>query len=310
VSTQAIQLSQEALQSLTLWTAVDIAHVKEMIAPQANEQEFRLLLYMANKYELDPLLRQIWCVKYGDKPAQIFAGRDGFLAIAHRTGAFDGLETTIRVEQVPLDVVYKDYGKTAHFTREYQFVATARAYIKHAGHAVTVEVWEQEYSTGQNLWTSKPRTMLTKVAECQAVRKAFNISGLYEPAEMGHEGAIEGTAVEIVETGAQAQSTSQKESGVQSPVAAAPRPAEAATAPHRGNQGPTATAQQDARVTRDQLATLKGLVGAVGMSDDGKIAYLHKYHATQFSQLTEAEAAACIADLQQEADRVQQPVAS
>lgn len=117
--------------------------------------------------------------------------------------------------------------------------------------------------------------------------------------ETGEILTIESTAVEI-----------PQESGGQSPVTAAPKPLEAVTAPHKGNQGTTATAQQGTRVTSDQLAVLRALVAAVGMSDNGKIEYLHKYHATQFGQLTAAEAAACITDLQREADRIQQPVAS
>lgn len=36
----------------------------------------------------------------------------------------------------------------------------------------TAEVYFSEYSTGKNLWTSKPRTMISKVAEMHALRKA------------------------------------------------------------------------------------------------------------------------------------------
>jgi hypothetical protein len=36
----------------------------------------------------------------------------------------------------------------------------------------TAEPWFSEYSTGKNLWASKPRTMIAKVAEMHALRKA------------------------------------------------------------------------------------------------------------------------------------------
>lgn len=36
----------------------------------------------------------------------------------------------------------------------------------------TAEVYMSEYSTGKNLWTTKPRTMIAKVAEMHALRKA------------------------------------------------------------------------------------------------------------------------------------------
>jgi len=47
-----------------------------------------------------------------------------------------------------------------------------------------VEVDMSEYSTGQALWKSKPKTMLIKVAESQALRRAFSITGIYTPEEM------------------------------------------------------------------------------------------------------------------------------
>jgi hypothetical protein len=51
-------------------------------------------------------------------------------------------------------------------------------------HPFEVEVWEEEYSTGRDLWASKPRTQIQKVAEAQALRRGVSISGLYEPSEI------------------------------------------------------------------------------------------------------------------------------
>ena len=69
--------------------------IKNIHAKDATEQEFNLFLYMAKTYQLDPLLRKIWLVKYGSAPAQIFTSRDGFLSIAHRSGQFNGMQTTL-----------------------------------------------------------------------------------------------------------------------------------------------------------------------------------------------------------------------
>jgi len=51
-------------------------------------------------------------------------------------------------------------------------------------HPIEVEVYASEYSTGKNLWRDKPRTMIQKVAEAHALRRAFSISGLYSPEEI------------------------------------------------------------------------------------------------------------------------------
>jgi phage recombination protein Bet len=179
------------------WTPEDIQLMKDTITKGCSDAEFKMFLRLAVLYKLDPLIKEIWCVKYGDEPAQIFAGRDGFLAIAHRSGDFDGMETEVRIERVPMSVKCKKYDPAQNkrvwttFQREYQYVATCRVYSKVMAHPVVAEVWEEEYSTGQNLWEDKPRTMIAKVAECQALRKAFRISGLYDPAEMKNDGTLD-----------------------------------------------------------------------------------------------------------------------
>jgi hypothetical protein len=53
----------------------------------------------------------------------------------------------------------------------------------------TAKVYFDEYTTGRNLWLSKPRTMLAKVAEMHALRKACpeEMAQLYTVDELGGE---------------------------------------------------------------------------------------------------------------------------
>ena len=174
----------------------EIQLIKNMYAKEATPEEFALLMYMSKKYGLDILTKEIWCVKYKDQPAQIYAGRDGFLKIAQREkiidekrniiNLFDGMETQIhRVEQ-PFEVSYYDkkIGSYVTFKKPFQYSATCTVFRKDFAHPITVTVWEEEYSTGQALWKTKRRTMTAKCAESQCLRKSFNISGLYSPEEM------------------------------------------------------------------------------------------------------------------------------
>ena len=61
----------------------------------------------------------------------------------------------------------------------------------------TAKVYFCEYTTGKNLWTSKPRTMIAKVAEMHALRKACpeELSQMYTAEEMGDR-VIEAQVVE------------------------------------------------------------------------------------------------------------------
>ena len=139
--------------------------VRDMCARDCTDNEFLLLMQLAKTYQLDPFAKQIWAVKYGNNPAAIFCGRDGFLAIAHRSGKFDGMESGTRKDGDDL-------------------VGWCKVYRKDMSHPFEVEVYASEYSTGKNLWHDKPRTMIQKVAEAHALRRAFSISGLYSPEEI------------------------------------------------------------------------------------------------------------------------------
>ena len=145
-----------------------IALLKARKAPNATQAEFQQFLYMSQITQLDPMLNEIWLVKFGDSPAQIYAGRDGFLKIAHRSGHFDGMETIVHYD--------KD---------EKPMSATCIVWRNDMTHPFTANVLFREYNTGKNLWASKPAVMIGKVAESVCLRKAFSVSGIYAPEEMG-----------------------------------------------------------------------------------------------------------------------------
>jgi phage recombination protein Bet len=144
----------------------DIDLIKKTVAAGASESEFRLFMYIAQRYTLDPLVKQIWLIKYGNSPAAIFTSRDGFLSIAHRSGQFDGMETT---------AVRNDKGQVIG--------AICKVWRRDMSHPFSVEVSRQEYDTSKGNWQKMPETMIKKVAESQCLRRAFDISGLYDPSE-------------------------------------------------------------------------------------------------------------------------------
>jgi phage recombination protein Bet len=146
--------------------------IRDMCAKDCTENEFLLLMQMARTYQLDPFAKQIWAVKYPNAPAAIFCGRDGFIAIAHRNGNFDGMESGTRTDEND------------------ELIGWCRVYRKDMSHPFVVEVPFSEYvqrnKQGEvtKFWREKPKTMITKVAESHALRRAFGISGLYSPEEI------------------------------------------------------------------------------------------------------------------------------
>jgi phage recombination protein Bet len=153
------------------YSADDMLLLRNVIAKGCTEPEFRLLMYTADTYGLDPLLKQIWAVKRNDStPALIFAGRDGMLAIAHRSGQFDGMQS---------GVVYEGQGKD-----RVPVTAWCEVWRKDMSHSFKTDVPFSEYNTGFSVWKSNPSAMILKVAESVCLRKAFSVSGLYSPEEI------------------------------------------------------------------------------------------------------------------------------
>ncbi len=182
------------------WSKEQIELIKRTVAKGASDDELKLFLHLASRYDLDPFTRQIWFIKYGDD-AHIFTGRDGFLHIAHRSGAFNGMQTQLREEPIGFEIRYynRKEKKVEVLKRPSQFVAVCTVYRKDMSEPFVCEVWESEYSTGQGLWPTKRRVMIQKVAEASTLRRAFDISGLYLPEEVS-ENEVEVVSVDRLAT--------------------------------------------------------------------------------------------------------------
>jgi len=220
-------MSAELVKAADWQSQIDL--VKRMYAKGATDDEFKLMSHIAVKYELDPLVKQIWLVKYGTQPASIFTGRDGFLSIAHRTGQFAGMSTEVVKVDEKIEVVksrknFKGEKITNVVKREWQYKAVCTIYRKDTPHPFIVEVYEEEYTTAENLWQTKPRTMLGKVAESQCLRKAFDIAGLYSPEEMPEHDEKDITPQTDVQ---RAQAEFEAKNGIGQPAGKEPEPPKA-----------------------------------------------------------------------------------
>lgn len=160
----------------------EIDLIKSMCAQNATDDEFRVLLHMADKYKLDPLAKQIYLQKYkssksptGYAPAAIIITYAGMLEIANRDNMLDGIECEV-------------------FTRageKQPYKAKSTLWKKGCSHPFVSEVAFDEYvqfeynsKTPSGLWATKPITMLKKVANAQNLRQAFSLGQMYIEEEM------------------------------------------------------------------------------------------------------------------------------
>lgn len=159
----------------------------------ASKEDVEYGILLAEHLGLNPLTKEIMFVERSQKvngqwitKVEPLVGRDGFLAIAHRSGQFDGMETTVELKEVPVL-------KNGKWEVQKDLVAITKVYRKDTSHPVMVTVSFNEYAQYNKeghlttFWRAKPKTMLGKVTESQALRKAFNISGVYSPEEMAQD---------------------------------------------------------------------------------------------------------------------------
>lgn len=131
---------------------------------------------------LNPWLREVYLIKYGQKgKASIVVGKDAFLKRAAANPKYQGHKAwAVEDEETGLPST-----------------GMAEVYLKDYQVPITVTVSYDEYvqktrdkQTGKTrpnkMWAEKPRTMLRKVALCQALREAFpeDLGGLYSQEEI------------------------------------------------------------------------------------------------------------------------------
>lgn len=178
-----------------------VALIKEQVARGATDTELSLFLYTASRTGLDPLARQIYCIKRWDSSLnkEVMSTQvsiDGLRLVADRTGRYaPGRAPTFE---------YDAHGKLVAAT------SYVLKYVRGTWHEVAATAYYDEYAakkrdgTPTAMWATKPRIMLAKCAEALALRRAFpaELSGLYTSDEMGdNEPSAARTAAPIVERG-------------------------------------------------------------------------------------------------------------
>jgi phage recombination protein Bet len=152
--------------------------IKSQVARGASDDELNLFLHQCRRSGLDPLARQIYFMKRkigNEYRMTVQTSIDGFRVIAERSGNYAGQDEPIFIMENDKVIgakipVYKFRGQTRYLA------AVGVAYME-----------EYMPSPGQDfMWKKMPRTMISKVAEALALRKAYpmDLSGLYTDDEM------------------------------------------------------------------------------------------------------------------------------
>lgn len=160
---------------------LDMGTVKKYICPKASEKEIYMFLQICKIQQLNPFLREIYLVKYSDKyAASTLIGIETFRKRAYRNPKYEGHTTNSCGEGSNMTA------KTDVFVQGYRVpISCTVEYDEYVGLT--------EWGSPNKFWKSKPKTMLKKVSEAQALRTAFpeDFGGLYSVEEINHLPPVE-----------------------------------------------------------------------------------------------------------------------
>lgn len=179
--------------------------IKRLYAEGATDKELGIFMQIGATLNANPATREIFFVKYKETKASIMLGVNFYIKIANSHPDYDGHQTCAIFEE---DEFYIEKGepvfKRAMGNRGALVGAFSVVYKKNTKIPMIVEVSLDEYiqyttdfktkeKRPNNMWGGKPQTMICKVAESQALRKAFpeQFNGTYSEAEQWEDAEYE-----------------------------------------------------------------------------------------------------------------------
>lgn len=175
------------------------------------DEEIMMFLSLCRFQHLNPFLREAYLIKYGDtQPATMVVGKDVFLKRARHNKDFGGLQAGIITREIETGYIHEKEGTFYDKNDEELIGGWAKVYIKgyevpfYASVSLDEYIGRKKNGEVNGQWSSKPATMIRKVAQAQALREAFpdENGGLYAPEEMGDMATaalLEDTPVQVPE---------------------------------------------------------------------------------------------------------------
>lgn len=159
---------------------------------RVTDQEVTFFIHLCRGMRLNPFLKEAYLIKYSDKQvAQTVVSKEAFLKRAEHSEEFDGYDAGIIIFNSEGQIEYRR-GTFYMKNREELVGGWAEVYKKNRSRPYRSDVSLDEYigrkndGTVNSMWSSKPATMIRKVALSQALREAFpdDLSQLYTEEEM------------------------------------------------------------------------------------------------------------------------------
>lgn len=186
--------------------------LKGMVPAQASENEFKRLVYLSEKYGLDPIAKEviIGVLKGGD--AQVMITRDGHLRAAQNHPDYQGVNSGViyQDDEYILDAANNVFKVTQGKVQGAVIAGWAIAKAKGRDPIICIANFQEYYEANKNSshWREFPSAMIQKTAEIMAIKRQFNINGMVGVEEI--EGKL-GTPEEMLSAKPEAKAEAKPE---------------------------------------------------------------------------------------------------
>lgn len=143
-----------------------LATLKATVFAKASDEEVMALTVVANEYDLNPFLKEIYAFPAKGGGIVPIVSVDGWNKMLIRQPDFDGIKFMFE---------NAEDGKPVS--------CTATIYVKNRTHPVEITEYFDECKRNTEPWNNMPRRMLRNRTLCQASRVAFGFSGVHNDDE-------------------------------------------------------------------------------------------------------------------------------
>lgn len=166
---------------LDAWTVRNYIAKNEKVT----DAEVKFFIELCKARGLNPFLREVYCIKFGDNPASNVVGRDAFNKRATANASYQGTVSGVIYRTAAGEVTEREGAIT--FDGETLLGGWADVYVEGYVKPIKAVAKFASFNTGKNNWQKMPELMIEKVAIVQAQRMAFpeDLAGMYISEEMG-----------------------------------------------------------------------------------------------------------------------------
>lgn len=176
-------------QSLVIKEGLTLETIKNTLVRgngKVTDQEATMFLKLCENRNLNPFINEAYLIKFGTSPATMIVSKDVFVRRAYENPNCNGWKAGIVVYNLESKQLEEREGTIWIKDIEVLAGGWCEVYFKDKKYTIKQTVSLKEYDLKQSSWTSKPATMIRKVAIVQALREAFPVdfSQMYDESEI------------------------------------------------------------------------------------------------------------------------------